>query len=186
MRGSVNIPARMSCVLVARFLSPLPVFPLFSESRLSELPVSGSALRSLALRKYSANPYRIEKKICFSYEHNDTNSVYKLCMSNELIQISPPLECSDSENSASTPFSRQFVTLSKQEHIQLKCDVNRWRVLAQQWKDKCFHLEQSQQDHETRVYLKLLENRRRQTEELERSQARVLQLEKQVNAKTSV
>ncbi len=62
----------------------------------------------------------------------------------------------------------------------MKYDVNRWRGLAQQWKDKCFHLEQSQQEHETREYLKLLEKHRRQSEELERTKARVWQLEKQV------
>ena len=99
-------------------------------------------------------------------------------MSSELNQISPPqispsAEFSDSEKGASTPFSKQFVTLLKQEHIQLKYDVNRWRGLAQQWKDKCFHLEQSQQEHETREYLKLLEKHRRQTEELERTKETV-------------
>ncbi len=62
----------------------------------------------------------------------------------------------------------------------MKYDVNRWRGLAQQWKDKCYHLEQSQQEHETRKYLKLLEKHRRQSEELERTKARVWQLEKQV------
>ncbi len=67
----------------------------------------------------------------------------------------------------------------------MKCDVNSWRALAQKWKDKYFQLEQSQQDHETRAYLKLQEKHRQRTEELERSQARVLQLEKQVNAKTN-
>ncbi len=62
----------------------------------------------------------------------------------------------------------------------MKYDVNRWRGLAQQWKDKCYHLEQSQQKHETREYLKLLEKHRRQSKELERTKARVWQLEKQV------
>ena len=34
------------------------------------------------------------------------------------------------------PFSEQFVTISKKEYIQLRCDAGYYRALSERWKSK--------------------------------------------------
>ena len=107
-------------------------------------------------------------------------------MSDAGVQRSTALVVSEASADVSpVPFSEQYVTISKQEYIQLKWDAGYYREHSERWKSKYEGLRCEQEAEQSRRHVKLQESNRLLEAALNQALARVSQLEKQLYGRKS-
>jgi transposase len=101
------------------------------------------------------------------------------------VEALPTGESCQSTATAETPFAAQFITLSRQEHIQLVCEARYWKSLHQSGVERLVRLECEYQQRLQRAFESAAQREQMLQQQLEYAHGRIRDLEQRLFGRKS-